>query len=141
MPDNVHGCQRVEAERPIQARLLLAEDNPVNQKVTVRLAEKLGYKVDVVQNGAQAIDALLRHPYQTILMDCEMPELDGFEATRGIRGLERSGKLAAHTRIIAITANALPEHLEQCLLAGMDDYLTFPIRIEQLKLALGKFQP
>lgn len=138
MPDNAHGCQRVEAEGSIPARLLIAEDNPINQKMAVRLVEKLGYKVDVVENGGQAIDALLRLPYQTILMDCQMPDLDGVEATRGIRELERSGKLAAHTRIIGITANALPEHLEQCLLAGMDDYVIIPIRIEQLRLALGK---
>lgn len=141
MPDHVHGCQKVEAEGSIPARLLIADDNPINQKVAVRLVEKLGYKVDVVENGVQAIDTLLRLTYQTILIDCQMPELDGLEATRRIRELERSGKIAAHTRIIAITANAWPEHLEQCLLPWMDDCLTLPIRMEQLKLVLGKSQP
>jgi CheY-like chemotaxis protein len=141
MPGHVHGCQKVKAEGSMQARLLIADDNPINQKVAVRLVVKLDYKVDVVENGVQAIDALLRLTYQTILMDCQMPEMDGLEATRRIRELERGGKLAAHIRIIAITANVLPEHLEECLLAGMDDYLTLPIKIEQLKLALGKCQP
>ena len=141
MPDNAHQCQMAKADEPIHARLLLAEDNLINQKVTLRLAGKLGYKVDVVQNGAQAIDALLRHPYPTVLMGCGMPEMGGIEAAQGIRELERSGKLAAHTRLIAITANAWPEYLERCLQNGMDDCLTLPLRIEQLEIALGKFKP
>jgi PAS domain S-box-containing protein len=128
-----------EAERRTTIRLLIAEDNPVNQKVAVRMLDKLGYKADVVANGLEAIDALLRFPYEAILMDCHMPELDGFEATRRIRELEGRGDLKSYTRIIAVTANAMQGDRDRCLLAGMDDYVSKPIGIEQLRTTLGKW--
>jgi CheY-like chemotaxis protein len=119
--------------------LLIAEDNPVNQRVAVRMLNKLGYKADVVANGLEAIDALLRFPYEAVLMDCHMPELDGFEASQRIRELERRGDLRARTPIIAITANAMQGDRERCLQAGMDDYVSKPIGIEQLRATLGKW--
>jgi PAS domain S-box-containing protein len=128
-----------EAETRTTIRLLIAEDNPVNQKVAVRILDKLGYKADVVANGLEAIDALLRFPYKAVLMDCHMPELDGFEASQRIRELERRGDLRARTPIIAITANAMQGDRERCLQAGMDDYVSKPIGIEQLRATLGKW--
>ncbi|WP_447601747.1 response regulator [Nitrospira sp. Nam80] len=120
-------------------RLLIAEDNPVNQKVAARMLDKLGYKADVVANGLEAIDALLRFPYEAVLMDCHMPELDGFEASQRIREMEGRGDLRAYTPIIAVTANAMQGDRDRCLLAGMDDYISKPIGIEQLRTALGKW--
>ncbi|HJR76202.1 MAG TPA: response regulator [Nitrospiraceae bacterium] len=131
--------QVLETEARAKARLLVAEDNSVNQKVAVRLLEKLGYKADVVGNGLEAIDALLRCPYEAVLMDCHMPELDGFEASRQIRALESRGALRAHVPIIAITANAMQGDRERCLLAGMDDYVSKPIGMDPLRATLAKW--
>jgi two-component system sensor histidine kinase/response regulator len=136
-PVSEHGTSVVETRTNI--RLLIAEDNPVNQKVAVRMLDKLGYKADVVANGLEAIDALLRFPYDAVLMDCHMPELDGFEASQRIRELERRRDLLVHTPIIAITANAMQGDRDRCLLAGMDDYVSKPIGIDQLRATLGKW--
>jgi CheY-like chemotaxis protein len=112
---------------------LLAEDNPVNQKVALRMLEKLGYRADVAANGVEVLQALERKPYDVILMDVLMPEMDGLEATRLIRN--RGGEIAQPV-IIALTANALAGDRERCLSAGMDDYLTKPLQLEQLRMAL-----
>ena len=139
-------------------RILVAEDNLINQKLTVRLLEKLGYQADVVENGREAIAALARSSYAMVLMDCQMPLLDGLEATRLIREKERrhwstvncqsSGKDAvesslpmtsSHIPIVALTANAMSGDRERCLAAGMNDYLTKPIRKENLKGALDRW--
>lgn len=114
-------------------RLLLAEDNPVNQKVACKMLEKLGYRVDVAGNGQEAVAAHERAPYPLIFMDCQMPELDGFEATALIRKME--GK-SAHTPIVAMTANAMQGDRERCLAAGMDDYVAKPIRPKELQTVL-----
>jgi CheY-like chemotaxis protein len=110
----------------------VAEDNPVNQRVVVALLAKLGCEAVVVVNGALAVQGALAGRFDLILMDCQMPELDGFEATRQIRLQERT-----HTPIIALTAGALDGDRERCLEAGMDDYLSKPVRLEELSRALG----
>jgi CheY-like chemotaxis protein len=102
----------------------VAEDNVVNQRIVLHMLKNLGYSADVVANGTEALDLLDRLPYDVILMDCLMPEMDGFEATRHIRRRERPGH---HLPIIAITANAMPGDCEACLTAGMDDYVSKPI--------------
>lgn len=155
------------AETGLGLRILVAEDNLVNQKLTVRMLEKLGFQSDVVENGQEALTALERGSYAIVLMDCQMPIVDGFEATRLIRENERrqwsmvngqsSGKGAvesslpltndqlpmtsSHIPIIAVTANAMRGDRERCLAAGMDDYLTKPLRKEDLKGALDRWLP
>jgi CheY-like chemotaxis protein/HPt (histidine-containing phosphotransfer) domain-containing protein len=120
-------------------RLLLAEDNAVNQKLALRLLQQMGYRADVAANGLEAIAAVERQPYDVILMDVQMPEMDGLEATRQI--VRRWPGRGARPRIIAMTANAMPGDREMCLAAGMDDYLTKPIRVEALVSALLLSQP
>jgi PAS domain S-box-containing protein len=119
-------------------RILLAEDNAMNQKVALRLLEQLGYRADVATNGLEAIEALERQPYDVVLMDVQMPELDGLDATRRI--CERWPE-ETRPRIIAMTANALPEDREACFAAGMNDYVAKPIRAEELVAALKRAKP
>ena len=119
--------------RTPRGRVLVAEDNPVNQRVASRIIERLGYRVDVVGNGREAVDALSRLPYDVVLMDCQMPEMDGFEATRTIRD---NGSTSASVPIVAMTASALPEDRRRCRDAGMDDFLTKPFRPKDLKRTL-----
>ena len=119
-------------------RILLAEDNVVNQKLALRLLERLGYRADVAANGVEAIRAVERQPYDIVFMDVQMPEMDGLEATRQICARWVAGE---RPRIIAMTANALKEDREACLAAGMDDYLAKPIRVEELVAVLSGNQP
>jgi GAF domain-containing protein/DNA-binding response OmpR family regulator len=114
-------------------RILLAEDNPVNQKLATRLLDRMGYRADVVENGHQAIAALEGAVYDVVLMDIQMPELDGLEATRRIRRRWPGGE---GPRIVAMTANAMDGDREACLEAGMDDYIAKPIAPEALQAAL-----
>ena len=127
-----------EAERPppgaASLRILLAEDNAVNQKVALRLLERLGYGADVASNGLEAIEALERSQYDVVLMDVQMPELDGLDASRRICDRWPDTR----PRIIAMTANALPEDREACFAAGMDDYVAKPIRPDALAEALRR---
>jgi signal transduction histidine kinase/DNA-binding response OmpR family regulator len=116
-------------------RVLLAEDNPVNQKVAVRQLEKLGVAADAVANGVEAVEAVSRHDYDLLLLDVQMPEMDGFAAARELR------KRGATLPIVALTANALAGDRERCLAAGMDDYLSKPIHEEELLRVLERFLP
>jgi CheY-like chemotaxis protein len=119
-------------------RLLLAEDNPVNQKVALLTLTRLGYRADVAGNGLEVLDALARQPYDVVLMDVQMPELDGLETTRRIC---QDHEPTMRPWIIAMTANAMQGDREQCLAAGMDDYISKPMRIEELVGALERATP
>ena len=120
-------------------RILLAEDNAVNQKLAVRLLGKHGYDVAVVATGQQALDALEQESYDLVLMDVQMPELDGLEATRRLRQRERDA--GTHTPVIAMTAHAMKGDRERCLEAGMDGYVTKPIQIDTLLSAIVEAAP
>jgi len=126
----------------INLRILVAEDNPVNQHVARLQLEKFGYRPDLVVDGLQAVAAVQAQPYDIVMMDCQMPELDGFEATRRIRTWEAErraqGLEVAPLHIIAMTANAMVGDREECLAAGMDDYLTKPVRQVDLAAALAR---
>jgi signal transduction histidine kinase/CheY-like chemotaxis protein/HPt (histidine-containing phosphotransfer) domain-containing protein len=123
--------------RPLRGRVLVAEDNVVNQKVAARILERLGYEVDVAATGNEAVAAVGQHTYDAILMDGQMPQTDGFEATRVIRAMEG----AHHTPIIALTASAMHGDRERCLAAGMDDYVSKPVGPEQLEAVLLRWVP
>jgi CheY-like chemotaxis protein len=114
-------------------RILLAEDNVVNQKLALRFLEQMGYRADVASNGLEAIESVGRQAYDVVLMDVQMPEMDGLEASRRICARWAPGE---RPRIVAMTANAMQGDREMCLAAGMDDYLTKPIRVDQLVEAL-----
>jgi two-component system, sensor histidine kinase and response regulator len=124
--------------RGVRGRVLVAEDSRVNQEVAVAALQKLGWSVDVVSDGHAACEATLAHDYDVVLMDCQMPGLDGFEATRAIRGRERSGR---HLPILAMTANAMTGDREACLAAGMDGYVSKPFAIADLGAALSPYAP
>jgi CheY-like chemotaxis protein len=122
-------------------RILLAEDNPVNQQVALHLLQRMGYRADVAGNGLEVLEALQRQPYDVVLMDVQMPEMDGLEASRRIRQAwsDLDGDTQSQRpRIIAMTANAMVGDREMCIEAGMDDYISKPIRIEELVEALRK---
>jgi len=128
-----------EPTQPIfRARVLIVEDNAVNQMVAARLLEKLGCRVDVAANGREAVEMVGLLPYDAIFMDCNMPEMDGFEATKEIRRREGS---SVHRLIIAMTANAMRGDRERCLDAGMDDYVSKPMRKADLTEALERHLP
>ncbi len=128
---------RPAALRPL--RILLAEDNPVNQRVALRMLEKLGHHCEVVDNGRAAVQAVEKGRYDVILMDCQMPELDGFEATRRIRAFERrSGR---RTPVIAMTAHVLASDRERCFAAGMYGFVGKPVDIDQLLCELERLLP
>jgi CheY-like chemotaxis protein len=120
--------------RKFPLRLLIAEDNPVNQALAIRILKKLGYRPSLTENGVLTLEEIQRHLYDIILMDVQMPEMDGLEATRLIR--------RSHTDqpvIIAMTANAMAEDKEACIQAGMNDYISKPIRLEELVKILEKW--
>ena len=117
-------------------RILLAEDNPVNQRLSVRLLEKLGCRADVAANGREAVEMTRRGEYDLILMDCRMPEMDGYTATREIRNREGGG---SHVPIVAMTAHAVVGAREECLGAGMDDYITKPVSPQELERVLERW--
>jgi len=126
-------------------RVLLTDDNVINQKVALRLLQQLGYKADTANNGLEAVRAFERQPYDVILMDVQMPEMDGMEATRRIRERQREPVPHPHFQrpvvIIAMTANAMQGDREKCIAAGMDDYLPKPVRPEGLQTMLELHGP
>jgi PAS domain S-box-containing protein len=129
------------AEQPTERmplRILVAEDNAVNQQLALLLLKKIGYRADVTANGLEALEALDREHYDVVLMDVQMPEMDGLEATRHIH---RRWPQGPRPHVIAVTANARQEEREACLAAGMDDYLSKPIRMEELAAALSRCRP
>jgi two-component system, sensor histidine kinase and response regulator len=123
------------ARQQFAGHVLLVEDNFVNQKVAVRFLERLGCSVEVASNGAEGVAACEARRFDIVLMDLQMPVMDGMAATRKIREMERAG----HTPIIALTANAMTGDRELCEAAGMDGYLTKPIEVERLRSVLAKF--
>ncbi len=141
---------------PRQGRVLVVDDNLINQKIAVRFLQKLGCKVDIASNGWEAIEALARTPYRAVFMDCQMPELSGLDATREIRkremssanggsalGHDEQGAIRHQSRIpiIAMTASAMAEDRENCLSAGMDDYISKPIDAQKLKALVDRWLP
>ena len=121
--------------------ILIVEDNPTNRKLATIMLEKLGYTVDTAVNGNEAIKKIFARPYDLVLMDCEMPELDGFETTRAIRAWEKTRPGSPHMPVIALTANAMAGVEQRCLDAGMDLYLTKPIVSARMRAVLAKFLP
>lgn len=141
-PEIQTGRQTLPETRTIYScQILLAEDNPVNQKVAISMLKELGCRVDTVVNGLEAVDAVAHNPYDLIFMDCQMPEMDGFEATRMIRESERVSGKQSHVPIVALTAHALEGDRDRCLKAGMDDYLGKPFTWEQIRGILDRWLP
>jgi len=118
------------------ARILIVEDTLQNQRLLKSMLNRLGYKADAVHNGQEALDLLAKQAYDLVLMDCKMPVLDGYEATRRLRQMESEG---AHTIVIGVTANAMDGDREQCLEAGMDDYLSKPFRLQEITDLIQKW--
>ncbi|MCX6135351.1 MAG: ATP-binding protein [Ignavibacteriales bacterium] len=131
-----NGQDKTESRRSRPIRILVAEDNAINQEVCVRMLEKAGFQPSVVGNGEEAVNALERSVYDLVFMDCQMPVMDGYEATGHIRKNEQQGR---RTIIVAMTANALQGDREKCLAAGMDDYVSKPIKQEVLRKTLQKW--
>ncbi len=132
---------KMGADKPVtktKGRILIAEDNIINQKVATRILEKLGYNTDVAGNGYEALDFLERSTYDLVFMDCQMPEMDGYDATGKIRRNEGADR---HTLIIAMTASAMPGDRERCLSAGMDDHIAKPITLNGIRKVLEHWLP
>ncbi len=127
--------------KQIPLRILLAEDHLVNQKVALQILQRMGYRADVAGNGLEVLQSLRRQSYDVILMDMQMPEMDGLEASRQIQKLYGKDRNTRRPRIIAVTANAMESDRTDCIAAGMDDYISKPIRMEQLVEVLSQCKP
>lgn len=124
-----------------RGHILVAEDNPVNREVSQSMLELLGYRVSLVENGHDAVAIALHALVDLILMDCQMPKMDGFAATEAIRLQEQGPHRSVSVPIIALTANAMDGDRQRCLAAGMDDYLSKPFSLEQLATIVEKHLP
>jgi CheY-like chemotaxis protein len=124
-----------EIQQQDQPRILVVEDNPINQKLMVRLLDKLGYRIDIAANGREALHAVEGVSYALILMDCQMPVMDGFEATLQIR--QRDRQRGEHTPIVAVTAHAGRGDKERCFAVGMDGYITKPVKPDELRAVVS----
>ena len=134
-PDAVDSNERLQ----LNARILLVEDNPVNQMVAQKMLEKIGLKATLANNGVEALQCLEQQTFDLVLMDCQMPEMDGFDATREIRKLELKTPQQKPLPIIAMTANVMSGDRERCLETGMDDYIGKPVQRDQLATVLRKW--
>jgi signal transduction histidine kinase/ActR/RegA family two-component response regulator len=135
--------QAMEGEcspRGWQGKILVVEDNPVNQKVIVHLLERRGLTVETVSNGREAVEIALKTPYSIVFMDCQMPEMDGYQATREIR-VQQERRSLPRTPIVAMTAHAMAGDRERCLRAGMDDYVSKPLTVLELERVLSRWNP
>ena len=130
----VNGDSAAEVKNDEPRRILMAEDNPINQRVGKLILQRAGFDIDLVTDGNEALEAHRTRPYDLILMDCQMPIMDGFEASRQIRALDQPQPI-----IVAVTANALVGERERCLSAGMDDYLSKPFQAEELVAIVRKW--
>ncbi|MEG4342930.1 response regulator [Microcoleus sp. A003_D6] len=130
--------ESVTPNSPSSLKILLAEDHPINQQVIVAQLAVLGYHADSAANGQEALDLLAEKSYDLVLMDCQMPVLDGYETTQKLREREKGDR---HTFVIALTAHAMPGEREKCLAAGMDDYLSKPVDLDALAAVLKKYEP
>jgi len=135
VPRESEGAGKIDGSGLPPLRILVAEDNVINQKVALLLLERLGYAADVAADGEETLAALRRQRYDVILMDVQMPGMDGVEAARRIRD---EWPAEERPRIIAVTASALDEDRESCLSAGMDDFLSKPVLLEDLRLVLSQ---
>ncbi|MEP6485777.1 response regulator [Microcoleus vaginatus GB2-A3] len=129
--------QYVTSDSPSSLRILVAEDHPINQQVLVEQLAVLGYQADCVVNGQEALELLAKKSYDLVLMDCQMPVLDGYKTAQKLRQIEGSER---HTFVMALTAHAMPGEREKCLAAGMDDYLSKPVDLDALAAALKKYE-
>jgi two-component system sensor histidine kinase/response regulator len=136
LADEAASRPRRETAPPTGAPVLLVEDNAMNQLVASRILGKLGYHADIAGNGREALAALAAHEYAAVLMDCQMPEMDGYDATRELRRREGAGR---RTPVIAMTAAAMEGDREMCIEAGMDDYVTKPVRADAIEAVLGRW--
>ncbi len=128
---------KAESAPPGKARILLVEDSPLNQQITLKQLEALGYNADVAGNGLEALAALQRVPYPIVLMDCQMPDMDGYEATWQIRNREKEQDQSSRSKIYII-AFTMPQDRERCLSSGMDDYVSKPVQLVELEVALQR---
>jgi Amt family ammonium transporter len=126
-------------ETQLRGHILIAEDNTINQMYMTELMNQINCTCDTVANGLEATEAVQQRSYDLVLMDCQMPEMDGFDATLRIRELESNGTMEGHLPIIALTANAVKGDRERCLAAGMDEYLAKPVQKEQIATMFAQF--
>lgn len=143
IPDNsrkqTRGDKSNFANMRFKAKALLVEDNKINQKLATTVLSKLGCDVDLAENGLEAVAKTEENQYDIVFMDCQMPEMNGFDATKKIRGNEKTGEGEKHVPIVAMTANAMPGDRERCLDVGMDDYISKPVKKERLAEVLAKY--